>query len=101
MPNLQGQIMRITSKHLREQISALNKLVGKTDDIYRLDATGRIIGGVAGTYCLSGAYGGWALDRMASDGGTGTVDVLDRGHMPARELSNLISAYVRGLDRRE
>ena len=93
--------MRITSKHLREQISALNKLVGKTDDIYRLDATGRIVGGIAGTYCLSGAYGGWALERMHRDGGTGVEDVFSHGHMPARELSNLISAYVRGLDRRE
>jgi len=90
--------MRITAKHLRAQISALNKLVGKTDEIYRLDDTGRIIGGIAGAYCLSGAYGGWALERMASDGGTGTVDVFDRGHMPARELSGLISAYVRGSD---
>ena len=93
--------MRITSKHLREQISALNKLVGKTDEIYRLDATGRIVGGIAGTYCLSGAYGGWALERMADGGGTGTVDVFGRGHMPTRELSGLISAYWRGLDRRE
>ena len=93
-------IMRITARHLREQIAALKKLVGKTDAIYRLDATGRIVGGIAGTYCLSGAYGGWALERMASDGGTGTVDVLDRGHMPARELSNLISAYVRGLEQK-
>jgi len=93
--------MRITAKHLREQVSALNRLVGKTDAIYRLDATGRIIGGIAGTYCLSGAYGGWALERMAAGGGTGTVDVFDRGHMPARALSGLISAYVRGLDRTE
>jgi hypothetical protein len=93
--------MRITAKHLQAQITALNRHMGRDDTIYRLDATGSIIGGIAGTYCLSGAYGGWALERMASDGGTGTVDVFDRGHMPARELSGLISAYVRGLDRTE
>ena len=91
--------MRITAKHLRAQITALNRHMGRDNKIYCYDDTGRIIGGIAGTYCLSGAYGGWALERMASDGGTGTVDVFDRGHMPARELSGLISAYVRGLDR--
>ena len=93
--------MRITAKHLRAQISALNRHLGRDDTIYRLDATGRIVGGIAGTYCLSGAYGGWALERMHRDGGTGVEDVFSHGHMPARELSGLISAYVRGLDRRE
>ena len=92
--------MRITAKHLRAQISALNRHLGRDDTIYRLDATGRIIGGIAGTYCLSGAYGGWALERMHRDGGTGVEDVFSRGHIPARELSGLISAYVRGLDSR-
>ena len=90
--------MRITANYLRAQISALNRQTGKTDDIYRLDATGRIIGGIAGTYCLSGAYGGWALHRMAAGGGTGVVDVFNRGHIPARELSGLISAYRTGLE---
>ena len=93
--------MRITVKHLRDQVTALNRNMGRDDTIYRLDATGRIVGGVAGTYCLSGAYGGWALERMARDGGTGVDDVFSRGHMPARELSGLISAYWRGLDRTE
>ena len=90
--------MRITAKHLRAQISALNRQTGKTDDIYRLDDTGRIVGGIAGTYCLSGAYGGYALHRMAAGGGTGVVDVFNRGHIPARELSGLISAYRAGLE---
>lgn len=90
--------MRITANNLRAQISALNRQTGKTDDIYRFDDTGRVIGGIAGTYCLSGAYGGWALERMARDGGTGTDDVFGRGHMSARELSGLISAYRAGLE---
>jgi len=96
--------MRITAKHLRAQITALNRNMGlspsfRDDKIYRYDDTGRIVGGIAGTYCLSGAYGGWALHRMAAGGGTGVVDVFERGHMPARELSGLISAYRLGLDR--
>ena len=91
--------MRITAKHLQAQITALNRNMGRDDKIYRYDDTGRIIGGIAGTYCLSGAYGGWALHRMAAGGGTGIVDVFNHGHIPARELSGLISAYRLGLDR--
>jgi len=88
---------RITDKFLRAQIRNLNRAVGKTDDKYRHDETGKIIGGNAGTYCLSGAYGGWALHRMSKSGGTGVEDIFNNGHMPARELSNRIDAYAKGM----
>ena len=88
---------RITDKFLRAQISSLNRMTGKTDEIYMHDDTGRVTGGIPGTYCLSGAYGGWALHRMSADGGTGINDVFNSGHMPARELSNRISAYIQGI----
>jgi hypothetical protein len=91
-------MQRITSKFLEAQIKRLNRMSGKTDEIYRYDETGRIIGGNAGTYCLSGAYGGWALHRMAAGGGTGVCDVFNNGHMPARELSDRMSAYMRGME---
>ena len=89
---------RITSKFLRAQISNLNRLVGKTDDIYTLDQDGRVNGGIPGTYCLSGAYGGWALHRMADSGSTGIHDVFSCGHMGARDLSNRISALMYGME---
>ena len=91
-------MQRITSKFLQAQISRLNRMTGKTDEIYHYDAAGRVAGGNAGTYCLSGAYGGWALHRMSAGGGTGVCDVFNNGHMPARELSDRISAYMRGIE---
>jgi hypothetical protein len=90
-------MQRITEKFLRAQIANLNRAAGKTDDIYRHDETGKIIGGNAGTYCLSGAYGGWALHRMSAGGGTGIEDIFSSGHMAARELSERIHAYARGM----
>ena len=90
-------MQRITAKFLRAQISNLNSATGHTDDIYRVDDSGRVIGGIPGTYCLSGAYGGWALHQMSAGGGTGVNDVFSSGHMPARELSNRISAFARGM----
>jgi hypothetical protein len=90
-------MQRITEKFLRAQISNLNRATGHTDEIYRVDDSGRVIGGNAGTYCLSGAYGGWALHQMSASGGTGVNDVFSSGHMPARELSNRISAFARGM----
>lgn len=89
---------RITSKFLRAQIRNLNRLVGKTDDIYTLDENGRVTGGIPGTYCLSGAYGGWALHRMSDNGSTGVHDVFSSGHIGARDLSNRISALMYGME---
>jgi hypothetical protein len=90
-------MQRITEKFLRAQITNLNRAEGKTDNIYRHDENGKIIGGNAGTYCLSGAYGGWALHRMSKSGGTGIEDIFNSGHMTSRELSNRISAYAQGM----
>jgi hypothetical protein len=90
-------MQRITEKFLRAQIINLNRAAGKTDEIYRHDETGRIVGGNPGVYCLSGAYGGWALHRMSASGGTGIEDIFNAGHMPARELSNRIHAYAQGM----
>ena len=88
---------RVTRQHLEAKIKHLNRITGHTDEIYRLDSHGRIIGGNPGTYCLSGAYGGYALHQMASGGGTGVRDVFNVGHIPARQLAELISAYTLGL----
>jgi hypothetical protein len=49
-----------------------------------------------GNYHISGAYGGYCLHRMATEGG-GAHDVFSCGHIPARELAGLMSAYTAGL----
>lgn len=49
-----------------------------------------------GVYHLSYAYGGVSLVRMANAGG-GESDVLGRGHMPKRELYELMHAFLSGV----
>ena len=48
-----------------------------------------------GNYCLSGAYGGWKLERICNDGG-GVTDITS-GYVPKRELYNQIQAYIAGI----
>jgi hypothetical protein len=50
-----------------------------------------------GNFHISGAYGGYALHRMSNENG-GVHDIFSRGHMPARELYELIHAFRRGLE---
>jgi hypothetical protein len=50
-----------------------------------------------GNYHLSGAYGGWCLQRMHNEGG-GVSTPLHTGYCPKRELFNAISAYVTGIE---
>jgi len=49
-----------------------------------------------GNYHISCAYGGYSLHRMVTEGG-GARDVFDCGHIPARQLAALMSAYITGL----
>lgn len=50
-----------------------------------------------GNYHLDGAYGGYALHRMHNDGG-GVEDILGVGHVPKRELYNMLHSFIRGLE---
>ena len=86
---------RITKAFLNAQVSNLNRLFGLGDEIYTYDENDKIIGGVEGVYIISGAYGGYALHRMHKS--TGESDVFNLGHIPARQLSELIDAYMRGM----
>lgn len=88
---------RITQKILEAKVSGLNALTGKTDDIYRTDESGKVIGGNPGTFCISGAYGGYSLHRMSDGGGTGVSDVFSCGHVSARELAGMLDAFTRGI----
>lgn len=72
---------RITKAHLEAKVAGLNDAVGAPPaDLYP----------TAGRYYLDGAYGGWAL--YLSD----SKDVFNVGHVPARELAGLISAFLAG-----
>jgi hypothetical protein len=82
---------QITVKFLQAQVDRLNRIAGTPLAPY-VNGKAQI-----GCYHLSGAYGGYALHQMSSDGG-GVTDVLRCGHQPKRELSNRLSAFIAGIE---
>lgn len=87
---------RITRADLDGAVDLLNRIAGTPTRPYRFNTRTANIG----NYHLSGAYGGWALHQMANEGG-GIRDIFNMGHMPARELYNLIHAYRKGMETRQ
>jgi len=85
--------MRITERMLELQVDRLNELTG-SPMAYFDEATKKIN---IGHHTLSGAYGGWQLQRVTSDGG-GVEALLSHGHIPKRELYNLITSYISGIE---
>ena len=85
---------RVTVTHLQAVVDRINRMTGSPMHPYRTGDDGRHYANV-GNYHLSRAYGGYCLDRMVSDGG-GVISVLSCGHVPARELLNLMHAWING-----
>jgi len=77
---------RITERDLQQQIDRLNQCAGTPQEPY-IDGVAQV-----GNYHLSFAYGGVALHQMHPSGGV--IDVFRRGHMPKRELHNLMFNYT-------
>ncbi len=84
-------MQRVTEKQLKSLIDHLNKITGNNPDQYS-DGSANI-----GNYHLSCAYGGYALHQMTNEHG-GVRLVVTGGHVPKRELFNLIHAYINGID---
>lgn len=87
-------MQRITRKELDGAVAYLNRITRNESEPYRLTGTKPIVN--IGNFHLSGAYGGFALHQMGNESG-GTSDVFSQGHMPMRELYNLIHAYAKGI----
>ena len=87
---------RITSKNLENLCEHLNTVTGNNIVPWVQGDDGRNKASI-GTYYIDGAYGGWSLSQLVNEGG-GARDVLSSGHVPARELFNLIHAYLRGME---
>lgn len=86
---------RITRKFLEAQCETLNRITNSPEQPWDR-SSGRAVGQI-GNYHISGAYGGYSLHRTTNEGGA-VDDVLSCGHIKARELSERISAYTRGLE---
>ena len=85
---------RITRAHLDAKAATLNSMTKSPAEPYST-VNGKAVAN-KGNYHISGAYGGYCLHRMATEGG-GVNDVFSIGHVPARELAGLMSAYMAGL----
>jgi hypothetical protein len=85
---------RITRTHLDAKARTINGLMKTPVEPYRT-VNGKAVANV-GNYHISGAYGGYCLHRMSNESG-GVSDVFSCGHVPARELAGLLSAYTAGL----
>ena len=84
----------ITKKFLEAQIERLNRETNNPPAPYVRD--GEKFTAQIGNYHLSGAYGGYSLHRMETDGG-GASDVFGSGHITKRDLSARISAMLVGI----
>ena len=86
---------RITVTQLEAAAALLNQITGNPATPYRKEGDRHAPN--VGNYHLSRAYGGFALHQMANDGG-GIRDVLNSGHVPARQLFDMMSAYRYGIE---
>lgn len=86
--------MRITRAHLEAKADTINSMTKSPSEPYRT-VDGKLTANV-GNYHISRAYGGYCLHRMCNESG-GVSDVFSCGHIPARELAGLMSAYMSGL----
>jgi hypothetical protein len=85
---------RITRSFLEAKCDTLNTMTKSPLESSRM-VDGKWTANV-GNYHISGAYGGYCLHRMSNESG-GVSDVFNCGHIPARELAGLMSAYTAGL----
>jgi len=86
---------RITKQDLDGLINRLNKLTKSPETSYtKIDGKYRAN---IGNYRLDGAYGGWKLMRICSEGG-GVQDVLHMGYCSKPEAYRLIYAYINGIE---
>lgn len=85
---------RITRSFLEAKAATINSMRGAPAEPYRT-VDGKAVANI-GNYHVSSAYGGYSLHRMATEGG-GASDVFSVGHVSARELAGLMSAYTAGL----
>jgi hypothetical protein len=85
--------VRITERDLNILLRRLNELTGSPTEYFDKESGSINIG----HFTLSGAYGGWSLQRVVSDGG-GVDDIFQVGHVPKRQLYELIHAYIKGIE---
>ena len=85
---------RITRKNLEALVDVINKETGSPATSWTRHADGTLTANI-GNYHISGAYGGYSLQRICSAGG-GVSDVVSSGHIKARDLYERMHAFLAG-----
>ena len=85
----------VTIKFLKAQVEHLNREMNLPLVPYIREGD-KLVAQI-GNYHLSGAYGGYALNKMVTDGG-GISSVFRCGHVTKRDLSARISAMIAGIN---
>ena len=85
---------RLTKGMLERKADYLNKILKTPAEAYRKE--GDRYRANIGNHHISYAYGGACLHRMSNESGGVSSPVVE-GHVPKRELINLMEAYIRGL----
>lgn len=86
--------MRVTLKMLQNRVVHLNKMLGRPVDYFSKNEDGFPCIINIGHFHIDCAYGGYQLAETCKSGGT--IDVFNHGHIPARELLELICAFEIG-----
>jgi len=92
---------RITNKDLEAVVRRINLITKSPLDSWERTKLpdGRLISkSNVGNYHLSYAYGGVSLHRMSNESG-GVSTPINSGHVPKRELYNLLQAFLSGLNK--
>jgi hypothetical protein len=87
-------MQRMTVKCLEAKVAIINDMTDSPPEPYA-KVDGKYAAQV-GCYHLNGAYGGYELQRIMSDGG-GVTCPLHTGHVPKRELAAALDAFIAGL----
>lgn len=90
---------RITLKQLELVVERINSATGSPPEPYSKLPTGEFKANI-GCYHLDGAYSGWALYKICSSGGA-CNDIFRVGHVPKRELYELMHAYLLGIEQKK
>ena len=87
---------RIYEKDLRNLIEYINELTNSPKQSYAKQDDGTYKAQI-GNYHLEGAYGGYNVARICTDGG-GITQPLGGGYHTKRELYEKLHAFIRGID---
>lgn len=87
--------MSVNIKNLQSQIDYLNEITGNPKEVWTR-VNGQNVAHI-GSYELTGAYGGWNLEQIVTDGG-GVTMPLGSGFYPKKELYAKINAFIIGIE---